>query len=277
MNMKIYTLVDNSSKSSLYKCEHGFSVYIETPAGNLVFDTGQSGIFMENAEKLGLNLENADYLALSHAHYDHCGGVEEFFKTFKGAELLVSSIFFQRTDKYHIYPSGKEKYIGCKFDREYFKKNSVKIRELSDNVSQIFKDVYVVTGFNRKYPFETLNDELFVKSNKGFVLDDFDEEISIVLDTEKGLVVIVGCSHPGILNILDDISDRFEKNIYAVIGGTHLKDADSARIEKTSERLNELGIKLIGVSHCTGDLAADILSKNCKNFFVNNGGNIIEF
>ena len=275
--MKIYTLVDNSSKSSLYESEHGFSVYIETQAGNLVFDTGQSGIFMKNAKKLGINLEKASYLALSHAHYDHCGGVKEFFKTFKGAELIVSSLFFKKADKYHIYPNGKEKYIGCNFDKDYFNKNSIKLKEVSDNVNEIFKDVYVVSNFNRKYSFETLNDELFVKSKEGFKLDDFSEEISIVIDTEKGLVVVVGCSHPGILNILDDISNRFGKNIYAVIGGTHLKDADTDRIEKTSERFNELGIKLIGVSHCTGELAADILSKKCENFFVNNGGNIIEF
>ena len=87
--------------------------------------------------------------------------------------------------------------------------------------------------------------------------DLFEDEISLVIKTEKGLIVIVGCSHPGILNILCHIEKRFNEPIYAVLGGTHLVEADEQRTNETVDKLLEMGIKFIGLSHCSGDGVQD--------------------
>ena len=95
--------------------------------------------------------------------------------------------------------------------------------------------------------------------------------------TEKGLVVIVGCSHVGIVNILKTISKRVNIPICAVIGGTHLIEADEFRMQKTMDAFKEMKIQLIAVSHCTGEEGIRLISEELKEqFLYNNTGKVIE-
>ncbi len=272
--MKIYTLIENKEDDNKNLAfEHGFSVYISTDYGNILFDTGESGNFIENASKLGVDLSKTDYLILSHAHYDHCGGVMKFYSNFPKSKLLVSEYFFENSKKYRVSTSN-ERYIGTNFNDEDLNAMGIEIEYLKSDIKEIFPNVYLTGNFNRKTKFEPLNEEL--RSGEDLHIDDFKEEVCLVIDTPKGLFVIVGCSHPGIVNILENIKTRFEKNIFGLIGGTHLKEANEDRILHTAKLFNEYGIELLGVSHCTGDLATKLLKENCKNFFLNNTGKIIE-
>lgn len=272
--MTIYTLIENiEDDNKNLNFEHGFSVYITTENGNILFDTGESGNFIENASKIGVDLSKTDYLILSHAHYDHCGGVLKFYEKFSASKLLVSKYFFENSKKYRVNKSTK-RYIGIDFDKETLDIKGVDISCLESDIKEVLPNIYLVGNFERKTDFEPLNEEL--KVGEDLHTDDFKEEVCLVIDTSKGLFVIVGCSHPGIINILESIKKRFNKNIFGLIGGTHLKEADKDRILHTAELFNEYGIELLGVSHCTGDLAIEILKENCKNFFLNNTGKIIK-
>lgn len=286
--MKITTIIENSLKDNKeLKNEHGLSFFIETSACNILFDTGKSGDFVDNAKDLGIDLNKVDYLVLSHAHYDHCGGVKRFLDTFNiQPEFYVSENFFKNRDKYH-YSDGSQKvdfasngpgykYIGIDFDEEFIRNKKLNINYVDSDMVKLSDKVYIFTNFERTYDFETLNPNMQIKKGDKYIVDTFEDEVTIAIDTEKGLLILLGCSHPGILNIVDTISKRAGKKIYGVMGGTHLVEADEERINKTIKRLKEMNIEIIGVSHCTGEKAVKIFKEKCDNFFENCTGTVLE-
>ena len=286
--MKITTLIENSlSQDKSLRCEHGLSFYIETKQGIILFDTGKSGDFIENANKLHIDLNKIDYMALSHAHYDHCGGVRKLFDNFKiKPDFYVSDKFFENSNKYYhstdnkkldFSCDGKEyRYIGIDFDKEYIEDKGIDIRCVKDSTTEIAEGIYLFSKFNRENHLEKINESMKIKIDGNYVTDNFDDEIALGIDTDKGLVILLGCAHPGILNMVENIMKSTGKTVYGVIGGTHLVEADEERIRKTIKRLNELNIRLIGVSHCTGESACNLFQEKCDNFFKNSTGTIIE-
>lgn len=286
--MKITTIIENSlgDKDELYN-EHGLSFFIETPKRNILFDTGKTGSFIENAKALQVDLKKVDYLLLSHAHYDHCGGVRRFLDTFNvHPKMYVGEKFFVNSDKYH-YSDGKQKldftsgsseyrYIGIDFDESFIKNKKIDIEYVNNDMLEISEDVYVFTNFEKKYDFEISNPNMKVKRGEEYIIDPFDDEIVLAVNTKKGLLILLGCSHPGILNIVDAIAKRTGKKIYGVIGGTHLVEANEQRINKTIEYLKKMNVEIIGVSHCTGEKATKMFEQKCENFFINCTGTILE-
>ena len=97
----------------------------------------------------------------------------------------------------------------------------------------------------------------------------------IVLEVKAGLVVLLGCSHPGLVNIIEAVRTRFNKPIHCIIGGTHLVEADDLRLERTFQYLQGLNIPLLGLSHCTGEKATEYLAE--ERFFLNSTGDSISF
>ncbi|MCY6485181.1 MBL fold metallo-hydrolase [Clostridium aestuarii] len=284
--MKITTLIENTlgENKSLIN-EHGLSFFIETSEGNILFDTGQSGDFIKNAKALNIDLNKTDYLLLSHAHYDHCGGVKKYLDSVDiKPDLYISKYFFDNSDKYHIFEDSKDenalkngftKYIGINFSKDYIMKKQVDINYITGDFVKLTSKISVHTNFKRECNFEYLNENLKMKINNTLLTDNFKDEIAISITTEKGLLILVGCSHPGIVNIINTIQKRTGEKIYGVIGGTHLIEADNSRIEKTIQYFNKLNIKLIGVSHCTGENAINKFKNSCDNFFINCTGKII--
>ena len=261
MELKITTLIENNpDEQGQLLFEHGLSLYIETAEKNILFDTGESGNFIQNAKSLNKNLNTLDYCVISHGHYDHSGGVEEFFKP-----------------KYKTIDVPGYQYNGNSFDEEFIASNQISLRKVKEETSYLTDHLIVFHHFSRYTNYEVRNRRFFIKENSKFMPDDFDDEISLGIITEKGLVVIVGCSHIGIINILKTISKRINIPIYAVIGGTHLIEADEKRIRKTISTLREMNIQLIAASHCTGEEGIRLISEEMKEQFqYNNTGNVIE-
>ncbi|MDR3596822.1 MBL fold metallo-hydrolase [Clostridium sp.] len=276
MSLKITTLIENNyDKNNILYSEHGLSLYIEINDKKILFDTGQSGDFIKNAEKIKIDLNDLDYVVLSHGHYDHSGGfgklVQNASKSFK---LIVGSGFFY--EKYKLMEGERYKFNGNSFNEEFIMKSNISIKYINQDIINITEDIMIFSNFERKNNFETLNKKFYIKENDKYVLDDFSDEIALGIKHDKGLVIIVGCSHVGLVNILETITKRTGMPIYAIIGGSHLIEADELRVNNTINYLKEKNINILRLSHCTGDSAVEKLQSKFENKFVyNNTGNIL--
>lgn len=285
-DLKITTIAENNNEEhkSLSK-EFGFSIYIENGDDKIIFDTAQGGEFLNNAKTLNIDLDEANALVLSHAHYDHCGGLLKYFDTFstEGKKLYLKDNFFDFSDnKYYNdivgqkldFTDGTIGYfpIGINFDKKDLTDRNVKVEYLDTDSMRIGKNITLFGNFKPH------NDpKMVVKNNGEYEIDPFDEEVVLAIDTEKGLVIISGCSHNGILNIVNTIQEKTGEKVYAIIGGFHLLDASEEKIQDTIDRFKDLDVEKIGLSHCTGPKATQMfLEQMPSQTFINETGSIFE-
>lgn len=285
--MKLTTLIENvQDDNKELKAEHGLAMFIETKDCNVLFDTGKTGDFIDNAHKLNIDLKNIDILVLSHAHYDHCGGVKRLLEDYDiKPKLIVSEHFFEKSNRYY-YSDGTLKSdfsrcigyndVGINFHETYIRDKGITIDFVKNNVLKISDELFAVSNFNKKYDIEKTNENMKVKVGDKYIVDQFEDELALGVKTSKGIVILLGCSHPGFLNMISTIEETFNEKIYAIIGGSHLVEADDSRIKKSIEYLNKLNIEMIGLSHCTGEKAVKEISENCSGFFYNKTGTIKE-
>lgn len=284
MGWKLTTLIENHRDiEEKYECEHGFSILIEnTEQGRsirLLMDTGQSGLFYDNAVEMGISLKDLDGLFISHAHYDHAGGVKRLLEEVPVQKMCVGKDFFQ--EKYYEKKDGTLKNIGIAFSRQDMEHTGVEVCEIQENMKKIFSGVTVYRNFASVADYEVRNPHFlikdFVKGEEKYEQDNFADEIVLALDVADGIIVIAGCSHPGIVNILKTIEKRSGKKIRGVVGGTHLVEADEERLKKTIDDLKKMNLDFIAVSHCTGEENLEKIKEIFgEKFIFNCTGNIIK-
>ncbi len=278
MSLKITTLIENMPDTEeKLAFEHGFSVLVEVDGKKILFDTGQSGSFTENAEVLGIDLSEVDAVVLSHGHYDHTGGVPALLKKLqKNTPIYIGKEFFM--PKYKLLEDGSYKYNGNPFEPELLtgEDSLARVYPVEADVTWISKKLVLFKNFRRVTGYEKVNPKFFVKTEQGYEQDLFVDEISLGILTEAGLVLLVGCSHVGIVNILEHVKQGLDIPVAAVLGGTHLVEAGEERLQKTVHALKEYGVKTIAVSHCTGEEGMELLEQEFHDeFVVNNTGNVL--
>lgn len=255
---------DKPSENALFLAEHGLSYYIQYNGLSLLFDCGQSSKFLHNAVNCGIDLSRLDAVILSHSHYDHAGGFPALAdKGLGNAVLYTGTHFF---DAKYALREGRYADLSCGFDLDFLEKGNISHCQIQ-GTQQIYPGVWLITGFPRVHPFETIPERFLLKTEAGFIPDDFRDEVCIALEAEEGLTVLVGCAHPGILNMLTHVQKELGKPVRAVFGGTHLVEANASRIDATISQLGKLGVKTLGLSHCTGQAAEDAI-RICGNFQV---------
>lgn len=267
--LQITTLIDNTSKrGSDLLAEHGFSCLIERNGEKILFDTGASGAFIENAHKLGKDLSHLNHLILSHRHWDHGGGVIPLLEEYSYPSLRLWSGQGYEEEKFSE-EGDRLRPIGVPFNREIINRHKVMWHTLCADTVMISRGVWLMSAFERRNPIEVNNPRFRLKDGS---VDPFDDEVALIVNSPKGLVLIVGCSHPGILNIIDATLERFGRPIYALLGGIHLSDATQERREEVIERLLAYSIEKIGVCHCTGEEALKMLKEKSEGYFENYSG-----
>ncbi|SHI83122.1 7,8-dihydropterin-6-yl-methyl-4-(beta-D-ribofuranosyl)aminobenzene 5'-phosphate synthase [Dethiosulfatibacter aminovorans DSM 17477] len=274
--MKITTIIENSKPvDSNLECEHGLSFFVEYDGKKIIFDTGKDGNnFLENAEKLGLDIKNADYMVLSHGHYDHTGGVIPYVDTFgNDFKLIINpSVFYPR----YKYNGVKKVDIGMPFGREDLEKRNVNTI-FSEDIETISENIDVISGFSLHPEYRMEDSGLFCQENGVEKKDFMPGESVLVMKYEKGLVLLIGCSHSGVVSIIEKVKKLYDEKIYAVFGGTHLGVASSAFIDKTVQYFKNSDIEKIGVCHCNGEKAGYKFKEEIPDrYFQITTGKVIE-
>lgn len=258
----IKTLLENTgSRNRALAFEHGLSFFVTVDDKSYLFDCSGGDKFIKNARKMNIDLSKIDTVICSHSHYDHSCGFLDLVDSFKIKKLITGKNYF---DPKYSFDGMKYTYLGCGFNKDFLEDNGIE-HIICDDMLELQENVYLVGNFKRNYDFEKSPARFVVERDGKIQIDDFRDEISLVIKTDEGLVVVTGCSHPGILNILSTIKEKFGMDICAVYGGTHLVEASDERLAKTLVELKKLGVKLLGFSHCSGEKIVELI-KNDKDF-----------
>lgn len=273
MSVKITTLIENSpGEHHALKAEHGISFFVEKDDHKILFDTGQSGIFIENAEQLRINLGSIEYVVLSHGHYDHSGGLKSLTRIATDFKLIMGQGFF---DEKYGYKNNSYEYLGNNFDERFLNEQKIAHQFVDQQLTEPVPGVYVVTGFSRIHEDEVINPRFKVLRSGLCQPDPFDDEVLLAIDTPEGLVVLLGCSHPGMKNMLDFTINLIKRPVYAVLGGTHLVESNENSLGLSMDYLQNDSLKVIGLSHCTGKIAMNQLTISNKRYFHNHTGSTL--
>ncbi len=256
--MEIITLIENLVYKSGLRGEHGLSFLIKSSGHKILFDTGQSGMILNNAMAVGEDLKDVDFIILSHGHYDHTGGLEKVLEINKTARVVMKRDILE---KKYSHSSGSMREIGFKLKNRY--------REYPNEFIIIDEDyilgdgIRIVGDIVGSTDFEIIPGGLFIKEDEEYVRDKFSDELFLIIEKDEKLNIVTGCSHRGIVNILRSAmaKTRIER-INLLLGGMHLsgmkiedkdlKKKNDERLEKTIEELKKIDIDRIHTNHCTG-------------------------
>ena len=260
---------ENPEKPTLW-AEHGLSILVTAPLENtelnILFDVGASGgALLHNASKMDIDLRNVDVIVISHGHYDHTGGLLDALKIInKPTAIIIHPDALAL--KYAIKP--KFRLTGVPHTISEIKKHGGRFLVTHDSV--FLTDSVATTGeIKRETDFEKTPEYYMLIRGGKVAQDKLLDDQALVINHEKGLIVITGCAHAGVVNTIRHAQKIFgRRDVYAVIGGFHLIGASDERIEKTVESFIEINPRIVGPCHCTGDKALKIISDNFAGKFT---------
>ena len=266
MKMKIITLIENLVYQQGLFAEHGLSIYIETENKKILFDTGQSGMFLQNAKKLGIAIEDIDSLVLSHGHYDHTGGLYPFLEKNSKAMVYAKKDIFNA--KYHDH----NRFIGTLRNEALLKDRLIYV----DPVIEIAENIFIMPDIPISNSIDTHFKGLNKKIGNEFVPNKFEDELFLVIKQNKQINIVTACSHRGITNICTTATEHFKLPVGLLLGGFHMKDCTIEQYVEITYYIKQLQPKSMGVCHCTGfEKYADLRNDCDVPVFYNFTGNEI--
>ncbi|MCR5743517.1 MAG: MBL fold metallo-hydrolase [Lachnospiraceae bacterium] len=235
--MKITALVENTTRTTL-SVEHGLSLYIETKKHRILFDSGQSTLFLENAKKLGVDLSTVDICVLSHGHYDHGGGLKAFTQVNDRASIYMSRYAFGR------HHHGADRYIGL--NRDWIDDADFQKRVIYTDGDLTIDDELSILMPRSEKVIDMGSAGLDFYDGDKLVPEDFRHEHYLMITEDGRRVLISGCSHQGIINICE----WYKPDV--LVGGFHfMKEELGERLAGFGKTLNNYNIDYY-TCHCTG-------------------------
>jgi len=266
-------LVDNTSGDDGLAGEHGLACLIRRGNNHLLFDTGQSDLLLRNARHLPKDLSALHSVILSHGHYDHAGGLKSLFQNYSIPKLYVHPNAF--APKYALDKDGKVRFIGMPL-------TETQVRLACDIVptarpTEILDGIFVTGPVPRTTTFEDTGGNFF-QDESCQSPDLLPDDQSLFWESPSGTVVLLGCAHAGVINLLSYVRRLTEnKPIRAVLGGMHLLNASPSRLEKTLAALRDFNVKTVAPVHCSGPAAMTFLQTQLPNQYqtVRTGSTIV--
>lgn len=260
----ITVLMENRTCCSELTCEHGLSFHIQTPEAAILFDTGQSGAFAANAGKLGIDLSTTDTVVLSHGHYDHTDGLPAL------PDLAVEIPVFvhpgAEVERYSIRDIAAPKYIGISGAAKH-RLHAMRTC-LVEGATSVAPGVTCTGPVPRTHDFEDTGGPFFLDRRKT-IEDPITDDQSLIIETSKGLVLLLGCAHAGVVNTIRYCQQlKPQQPIHALIGGFHLVNASASRLDKTLPVIREIRPVILAPCHCTGEGPMALLQATFPESFV---------
>jgi 7,8-dihydropterin-6-yl-methyl-4-(beta-D-ribofuranosyl)aminobenzene 5'-phosphate synthase len=269
LKTEITILCDNYVGRPGFIGEHGFSTLIENGDKRYLFDTG-SGIGLSfNLKLLEKSLKGVSCIFLSHGHYDHISGLEWALQETGPVNVVAHpDVFSRHYVKNPLLFAVEPRYIGSPVPKEALSALGAKFTWV-DQTRQVEDGVWFVTGVPCKSDKNCQDPQLLLQNGEGFLPDPINDDASLLIETSSDPVLLLGCAHAGILNILDHIQDTLKiRKLRAILGGTHLMFFSSERIAAVIQRFEDFGVEQVGVCHCTGMNAVVALGAHFKDRFT---------
>lgn len=269
--MRIYCLIEDHQVDLNFGAEHGVSFYVETKAHKVLFDVGQSALFLSNALKLNLDISLVDTLVISHGHYDHGGGLEDFLRVNKHANIYIQEAAFN--EFYSLRKENEYTYIGL--DQKLV--DSKRFIKIKGDLT-IDDELTIISDIKGNLFFPKSNHTMFEKIKGDLYLDDFKHEQNLLITDGDKRVLFAGCAHKGIVNIMNTAEEYLKPHqITAVFGGFHFKSRfleyqeTKTNIEKIALIMKNKKIESYYTGHCTGKIANQkmrtILKERLNHFY----------
>ena len=263
--MKITALIEDTQSDGKdgLTAEHGLSLHIAFNKTTVLFDTGRSDCFSKNADALGVDLRTVNAVVLSHHHYDHGGGLTRFLELNANAKVNLKKppdgdCYFKAS----LFPT---RYIGL--DRDLFKMYAARFAFIED-FTEILHGVYIFSHIMSPYPKPKGNRYLYTKKDTRWRPDNFAHELIMAIEENGELVIFTGCSHNGLLNMIDTVAEKFQgMPIKAVIGGFHLVGlpklntmaGSKTEVRNLAGEVLNYPVRSLYTGHCTGQKAYAVL------------------
>lgn len=233
--------------------EHGLAFLIETEAERVLLDTGQSGtVLLHNLAALGIEPESIDALAISHAHYDHTGGLSALLEhTRPGLPLYANPDLFRERFSCR---GGKPKSIGLPLAQEVLASQTS--LHLNADPQEIQSGVWTTGEVALRPEPMGSSDHHLVCEGASWAPDPYRDDMSLVIRVDGGLLLLCGCCHAGLLNTLYHARRVFEQPVVVIAGGTHLAGATPDHLRRVGQVLLEMEtLRRIYLNHCSGEAA----------------------
>ncbi|MDZ4185385.1 MAG: MBL fold metallo-hydrolase [Desulfuromonadales bacterium] len=278
MTTRITILCENSvARPGGLIAEHGFAALIETPQDSVLFDTGQGFGLINNAREIGRNLSAISTVVLSHGHSDHTGGMPALLEHLQRPMQVVAhpDVFTARywRSNFELRP------IGMVAQRAELEGKGARF-SLCCDYKQMSENLYSSGEVPRRTDFEKGDPHLVIADGHGgYCPDSLRDDLSLAITTSKGLVILLGCAHAGVINIVEHFREKSgEERICALIGGTHLGPASEEQFQATLNKLKSYRLGKIGLSHCTGlNRGAQLFQEFAGRSFYAAAGTVLEF
>ena len=269
MKISITILCDNSISRSRLVGEHGFACLVERGEEKYLFDTGPGMSLPINLKTLNKDLTGLNRVFLSHGHYDHTGGLLWVTQQRTHTQVIAHpDVFSSHMATDSSAPEHSTRYVGCPVLQEELERHGA-VFTFVDQTRELAPGIWFVTGVDRNPEKTPKDNRLVVPEGDGFVTDPINDDASLLIETDGSPILLLGCAHAGVLNILDHVREKMGiQKLRAILGGTHLMFHGPGDLSLAMDEFERFSVEQVGVSHCTGFEAAVELSNRFGDRFA---------